>query len=536
MTIKKPSGLSTISDSIFSFCVRIAVPLVLIAIVIAFQYKELQVDRAQHIEHAHLNAHDLGSTLATSIAGSFENIDLTLQAASDHIQLWRSVKEVDANAVKLALLKLQSRIPSMILLRAADANGHVVFYSRGDKSAMFNVSDRDYFQQLKNNVNAGMVISQPHMGRISNKWVLVCARRLNLPNGDFGGVVLASVELEGYINQLSGGIIKLSGDDVFLLRDEQSNALIRYAHGKQDMQIEGTKVSSTNLSELDRVGATTGSYVSKSAIDQIERVYYYQRIEGRPLNLVVGISVKDALAEWHVEVKKAWTETGMLILVILLATGLIYLARIRQQKAFSDLQSIQVVLEKTNQKLAKLSTTDGLTGLANRRKFDEIGPHEWQRALRKRESLAVAMVDVDFFKIYNDEYGHQAGDQCLIAIAKTLAAGLRDGSDFIARYGGEEFIILLPGQDAQGAFDVLERLRCDIEALALPHAGSDCASVITLSAGYAAMVPEARSTLAELIEKADQNLYSAKRNGKNRVLGASGWVSNASDANLIFGA
>jgi diguanylate cyclase (GGDEF)-like protein/PAS domain S-box-containing protein len=176
-------------------------------------------------------------------------------------------------------------------------------------------------------------------------------------------------------------------------------------------------------------------------------------------------------------------------------------------------------LELANQKLAELSTTDGLTGLANRRKFNEVGQNEWQRALRKQEPLAVAMIDIDYFKDYNDHYGHQAGDQCLHAVAQTLLIGLRGGGDFIARYGGEEFIIILPGQDARRVGDVLKRLRSKVEALALPHAASKIADIVTFSAGYKTVVPQKDSTLSALVEMADQNLYHAKRNGRNQVYG-----------------
>ncbi len=239
------------------------------------------------------------------------------------------------------------------------------------------------------------------------------------------------------------------------------------------------------------------------------------------MNLVVGISVNDALYEWQLEASKSWFVTSILVAVIMLAGYLIFRSRQHQLQAFAELQYMQTQLEQTNLELARLSTTDELTGLANRRRFDEVGPHEWMRALRKQEPLAVAMLDVDFFKIFNDRYGHQAGDQCLARIARALASGLRDGSDFIARYGGEEFVILLPGQNTQEAYDVLERLRKIVEAMEVPHLGSSTASVITVSVGFAAIVPEAGITLENLLEQADQCLYAAKRKGKNRVVGAS---------------
>ncbi|MET3107721.1 diguanylate cyclase (GGDEF)-like protein [Oxalobacteraceae bacterium GrIS 2.11] len=516
--MKKLFGRLTQTDHTFNLITHIAVPVVLCAILVIFQFKGLQDDKQHHLEQAQLNAHDLGSTMAISIAGSFENIDLTLQSAVDHVERWSSA--TDSIGVNPTLHKLQNRVPSVILLRSTDAQGNIVFYSSPDEREMVNVADREYFLALKNNPHAGMVMSQPVPGRISKRWVLVCARRLNRPDGKFAGIVFASVDLEGYLNRLAGGEIKLSGDDVFLLRDDAGNALIRYANGRQDMDVIGTKVDSDNLSRLAKTHAENGTYVSNSAVDNIERIYYYQRISDRPMNLVVGISVKDALNAWQHESEKIWMETVALTIAILAAGAMVYRTRQRQLETFSEIQKIQTQLQKTNLELARLSATDGLTGLANRRKFDEVGPHEWQRAMRNQESLAVAMVDVDFFKIFNDRYGHQAGDQCLVAIAAALTNGLRDGSDFIARYGGEEFVILLPGQDARGAFDVLERLRCDVEALTILHGGSEVAPVITTSAGFAAIIPGPTLTFEQLIEQADQNLYAAKRRGKNQVVGA----------------
>ena len=517
--MKKLFGRSGRSDHTVNLLVHIAVPVVLCVLLVAFQFRSLQDDRQQHVEQAQVNAHDLGSTVAISIAGSFENIDLTLQAAVDHIEQWND-KDVDYATVNATLQKLQTRVPSVILIKSTDANGKIVFTSGSDKSEALNVADRDYFQALKNDPYAAMTVSRPLLGRITKRWVLICARRFNLPNGEFGGIVFASVELEGYLYRLSGGEIKLSGDDVFLLRDDDGHAIIRYSKGKQDMDVMGSAVYSDNLNRLGKAHAENGTYVSNSAVDHVERIYYYQRITGRSMNLVVGISVKDALNEWQMESKKTWIETFSLVLAILSVGYVVYRTRQRQLQAFSEIQNIQTQLEQTNLELGRLSTTDGLTGLANRRKFDEVGPHEWLRAMRKRESLAVAMLDVDFFKIYNDRYGHQAGDQCLMAIARVLSAGLRDGSDFIARYGGEEFVILLPGQDADAAFEVLERLRRDIEALAIPHVGSSINSVITISAGFASIVPAPGISLENLIEQADKGLYAAKRKGKNQVVGA----------------
>ncbi len=177
-------------------------------------------------------------------------------------------------------------------------------------------------------------------------------------------------------------------------------------------------------------------------------------------------------------------------------------------------------LRQANRELTELSIGDGLTGIANRRRFDQVAEREWQRALRHQESLAVALFDVDHFKAYNDQYGHLAGDVCLRRVAQKLKEGLRRSGDFVARYGGEDFVIILPGQSAQEAGEVLEQLRRNIEALAMPHAASQAAPFITVSAGFAVTVPQQGASLAALLEQADQNLYHAKRHGRNQVLGA----------------
>lgn len=521
MMISEPAHSLPRSHYTLSFWMHIFVPLLLIVFVVVFQFNQVQAGRLRQLEHSSMNAQDIGSTLASSISGSFQNIDLTLLAASDHIRDSYQYKNKNESEVIAALRELQSRVPAISFLQAADVRGNTIFNTYNGDDESVNIADRWYFQQLKNNPAAEMIISEPLLGRSSKKWVLVCARRLTLTNGAFGGIVYASIELDGIANRLAGGNLKLSGDDVIMLRDNEHNVIVRFAHGVQDLSLLGKKSTSPDLAALDAAHAQSGSYIANSSVDQVRRSYYFQRIPGRSISLVVGIAVKDALAEWELESKKSWGVIAILICVIIFSAALILRSKLHHQQAFSELQNTQIALELSNQELARLSTTDSLTGLANRRKFEEVSAHEWLRAQRKQEPLTVAMVDVDFFKIYNDLYGHQSGDLCLQMVAKTLAAGLRDGSDFVARYGGEEFIILLPGQHAEGAYDVLDRLRRDIAESKLSHVGSQFISVITFSVGFAVAIPQAGKTVTELIEQADQNLYIAKRNGKNQVVGTS---------------
>lgn len=173
-------------------------------------------------------------------------------------------------------------------------------------------------------------------------------------------------------------------------------------------------------------------------------------------------------------------------------------------------------LQLLNNKLAALSLTDSLTGIANRRHFDHVLRQEWQRAQRQNTPLALAMLDVDWFKHYNDHYGHPAGDLCLRQIAQTLAATVCRSSDLVARYGGEEFGFIAPMTDAAAALDIAEKVVEAVAALALPHTGSVLGRV-TVSIGVVTMIPSPDSSPEVLLQHADAALYQAKTLGRNRA-------------------
>ena len=174
-------------------------------------------------------------------------------------------------------------------------------------------------------------------------------------------------------------------------------------------------------------------------------------------------------------------------------------------------------LKRHRDMLENLSMMDGLTGIPNRRRFDECFEMEWKRAERDASFLSLIMVDIDFFKAYNDCYGHQTGDDCLKEVASTLAGSVKRAADCIARYGGEEFASILPGTDIQGAIQVGEVMRKNIEALAIPHCESSISEHITVSLGSASIIPTRDKSALVLLEAADRGLYKAKEEGRNRI-------------------
>jgi len=223
-------------------------------------------------------------------------------------------------------------------------------------------------------------------------------------------------------------------------------------------------------------------------------------------------------------------------LVLLLWAGFMFSRRLRQELAEQarlrdEISAVNISLEdkvrartaeleEANRKLADLSITDGLTGLANRRRFDEVFHSEWQRAKRQGLPLAITMIDVDEFKLYNDHFGHQAGDECLQRISAILSINVQRSGDLIARYGGEEFVIILPGVGPKEACTLAESIRLAIQAENLKHTELSLTGVVTVSIGTASRIPQPNEKPDGLLREADDAMYEAKRRGRNNVVTA----------------
>jgi diguanylate cyclase (GGDEF)-like protein len=189
----------------------------------------------------------------------------------------------------------------------------------------------------------------------------------------------------------------------------------------------------------------------------------------------------------------------------------------RRKERERQLLEMQIHLEKANERLHRLAASDGLTGLANRRHFDERLDYDWKRGQRERKAVSLVMIDLDRFKLYNDLYGHVAGDECLRTVAAAVERAVHRASDLAARYGGEEFAVVLPCTDLAGAAVVAQRIHAELSALAIPHAASPIAAHVTASVGVASVVPNRFNTPSALIQAADAALYQAKHDGGNCI-------------------
>ena len=201
-------------------------------------------------------------------------------------------------------------------------------------------------------------------------------------------------------------------------------------------------------------------------------------------------------------------------------------AKVRAMQRIAQMRYSLLVLtrklDEANRELTRLSAVDGLTGIANRRSFDEALQREWRRAARKSSPVSLLIADVDYFKDFNDGYGHQHGDECLKKVAHVIAGRLRRPTDLAARYGGEEFVVVLPETDTQGALEVAEGMRRAVEAESIKHDFSAVAPLLTISIGVASMIPARNDEdgFHDLLAQADAALYRAKRAGRNRCLTA----------------
>jgi two-component system chemotaxis family response regulator WspR len=194
-----------------------------------------------------------------------------------------------------------------------------------------------------------------------------------------------------------------------------------------------------------------------------------------------------------------------------------YVTLLQRDEAYRALRESQQQLLETNLVLQRLMNSDGLTGLSNRRHFDEYLDMEWRRALREQSELSLMMIDVDHFKAFNDNFGHVAGDDALRRVSEAIRACCSRATDMAARYGGEEFSMVLPGTAAGGARLLAEKVRRTVEALGIHHDMPTPGSVLSVSIGVATLIPKIGQASLVLVDMADQGLYQAKNNGRNQV-------------------
>lgn len=360
-----------------------------------------------------------------------------------------------------------------------DQEGRVMLAASDQPKPAASMAQRPWFVHHRSHSGNTVHVGHPvrHAG---GQWVVTLSRRIDDRQGNFAGAVLAMIPVQyfqDYYERLSLG--------------PQGAVVLAMA--------DGTVVART-----------------PAAPDDIERLHSVQRSANYPLIVDAALGKDDILADWW---RVTWQEGVVLAFVMagayLVALWLIIQMRVRERLE-RELRSTQATLETQNAALERMAHTDGLTGLHNRRYLDERMAAEAARAAREGTCLSLIMMDVDFFKRYNDSYGHAAGDDCLRTVARVVAAMVNRPADLTARFGGEEFAVLLPNTTAEGARRLAEAICRGVHAAGLEHRASEIGTV-TISAGVASTVPAPGEGVRSLVEAADAALYQAKAAGRNTV-------------------
>lgn len=457
---------------------------------------------------------NMSHALAAQAESAVRVVDTVLAGVVERVE----TDGADAAArprLQLHLKNMAAQVDELHGLFVFGADGRWLMTSQ-DRLPFYHVDDREYFQYHRKNPDRFVHVGKPVRSRSSKEWVLPISRRLNNPDGTFGGVALGTIRIE-YFSTLyqsfdvgSAGVIMLTLDDgTMIYRLPHSDKLI------------ATNVSSGPVHQMYQRTGPSGTAMLRSQIDGIERLYSYRHLETYPLIVATAQSKQEILERW---LKSMLGQAAITLVAILL---LVYFGRrlVRQivirDHLEHELLQAREMLQEHNRALTVLADHDSLTGIANRRRFEDVLGQEFARAARTGAPLSLLMFDVDYFKRYNDTYGHVAGDACLRQVAQTLQGILVRPADLGARYGGEEFVALLPDTDPAGARMVAERIRQAVMALAIPHAGNG-AGVVTISAGVytsTAGAGIATDSAMALVERADALLYQAKQSGRNQVCG-----------------
>ncbi|MDD1002621.1 MULTISPECIES: sensor domain-containing diguanylate cyclase [Pseudomonas] len=406
----------------------------------------------------------------------------------------------------------QPLMPQMSGITIYDRQGHWLMSSNRPIPAGANSSDRVYFIHHRDDPSREPFIGPPIRSRSNQEWVITVSRRFNDDRGEFAGVVAVTLGVENFLRLF--GKLDIGQDGAIGLSYTDGTLLVRYPFRDQDM---GRNFSKSPIYAKYLVDQSVGTASYTSSLDGVERLYAFRKSEKLPLITTVAIGKREALTAWRTEaLLSAVVVAGLLGLTGLIGWCLILDIR-RRTQVEGELRIAQQQLLGSNRQLELLAMKDALTGLANRRCFDQTLASEARRAQRAGSSLALLMIDIDYFKRFNDALGHVAGDACLQAVANVLDACVRRPSDLVARYGGEEFAVIMPDTDIGGAAVVAQLIIERLQQADIAHPASPVTRV-SLSIGIATARGVHLDPVHGLIECADQALYQAKMAGRNRFM------------------
>ncbi|TWI46868.1 diguanylate cyclase [Pseudomonas duriflava] len=435
----------------------------------------LEVGQAKASSLARVAAREIEAGLVGADLIAAEGVKRIEQAGQDQVRLEK------------AYHWLQSRVAALPYLhdvRVYDKDGRLLMASptaSADLGAPDSRAFKHHAMHRDEESLIGSVISDP----LAKSVKTTVSRRINSKTGQFAGAVLVKVQIDALAQFSAEYAIDAAAVELFLF--EGKGPVVSLAWPAVEL-------------EASRTGPASHE----------GQLYATSPLHRYPLVVRITLPKQAVLAQWQRELYRS----GLVIALVIIGLGVFGWVLIRQVQA---LVSAKQALRQAHDALEKLALHDALTGLANRRQLEVLLPAEIGRACRNALPLAVVMLDIDHFKRYNDLYGHPAGDECLRAVAQAVKTAIKRAGDLAVRYGGEEILVLLPGTDEAGAYQVAEKILQTIRALAIEHSGNT-SGIVTASAGVYACFPKRDDVTPQaLIKAADQALYIAKFSGRNKV-------------------
>lgn len=428
-------------------------------------------------------------TLAdTVLTGLISDLDLHNHGAfSDTEKIHRSLDR------QRQVLLGDGATPSFAHLFVLGPEGFSVANSVLHPAAKVNAADRSYFIYHRDNKTSDLHISQPAYSKVTQERIIFVTRRLEDASGAFMGVIGIHLKLR-HFDHLYSSLGLPPGGTVTVIRAD-GWGVFRYPLA--DPFFKKSVYDEPGFTEM--MSQKAGLWeVIKSPYDDTLRVAGYYVSDKYPLLSVVSITHDSVLISWLQNTIRT---------TLIAAAGTLFIIALA---LFSHRQIGHLIYA------LQLSSHDPLTGLWNRRAFDDRLSEEWRRAIRREHPVSLLFVDVDFFKLYNDEYGHRTGDKCLKAVANTMMNDFARGGEFVSRYGGEEFVVILPNIESSAAEKSAAHLLDTIHDLQVPHKDSSVSAYVTVSIGVATLTPTQDTNMDDLVEKADNALYDAKNAGRNQ--------------------
>jgi len=498
----------------------------------------LEASRSERVEMASAEALDLAKRGAAAQVEMINSSRAVLEVVTRaYITMARSGQDCADFLSGFAV-----DVPWIRGLSVVGPNDRVVCSTR-PLSVGLNVGDRKYIQDARQ--SWGFVLSDYLIERTTNQPAVMAAYPTLGKDANVNAIIVASVDLQ-WVGQFSALIQAHPAASVAML-DHNGMVLAEFPEQREGgRNYRDHPLFREAFSHLDGTMTTAG-------FDGVRRIFAFVPLAGTSARLVVGLNEAEVLRRIDREIGIAYLQLALFGILTLLAAWfggeqlivepIRALARTASRIGRGDLEA-RPNLEKlaaefaplataltdmavklgerdrelrtVNRHLETLASIDSLSGLANRRSFDARLEAEWQRAANLKRPIALMMIDVDHFKLFNDNHGHVEGDQCLRVIGEALASASSHKADFAARYGGEEFVLLMPDTDLAAAIDFAHRLRAAVAALAIAHPFAPRGHV-TVSIGVACLTPDAQEGPQALIEAADTSLYAAKRHGRDTV-------------------